>query len=476
MALHFATDDLICATATAPAGGQRAIVRVAGPDIALCLEKCFTPSSAENQIPLQLAKTDGPRVIEGRMRLVGSARTLPCDFYYWPDQRSYTRSPMAEIHMIGSPPLVEAVLETLCECGARLAEPGEFTLRAFLGGRIDLTQAEAVLGVIEARGEQQLDVALRQLAGGLTGPLTDLREQLLEALAHLEAGLDFVEEDIEFISREVLLDQLDNAATQIAALAGQMQSRAESAPTVRAVLYGNPNVGKSSLFNALVKRDHAIVSETAGTTRDYLTATIEVNGVACELIDTAGWEAPKAADSIATAAQAKTTEQQQAAEVRLICLDSSRQINDCEIEMLCDNFDRESSVVVLTKCDLPRQSDLSSALSRQKEKQFDMPTVETSSATGTGLDTLSNVLSKIVTEATPADSAVVATTAARCRESLRQAAQFLNLARSAATDAIGEELVAAEIRAALNELGRVVGAVYTDDILDRIFSRFCIGK
>ena len=179
-----------------------------------------------------------------------------------------------------------------------MAEPGEFTLRAFLAGRLDLTQAEGVLGVIESRDRRELDVAVAQLAGGMGEPLVRLRDGLLELLAHLEAGLDFVEEDVEFITRNELRGKLVAAADQIQALDQRMAARGLLRDAVRVVLIGAPNVGKSSLFNALLKRSAALVSPVAGTTRDYLLGQLQFGGAILELVDTAGIDAATALEII----------------------------------------------------------------------------------------------------------------------------------------------------------------------------------
>ncbi len=446
-------DDTIAAVSSAPGGAARGIVRLSGPQVTSCLGTNFHPLAETDLITL-----GAPQVVEGIFRLPGGAE-LPAELYLWPGQRSYTRQPVAELHTFGSPPLLDAVLRAVCAAGARLAEPGEFTLRAFLAGQLDLTQAEAVLGVIDARSDAQLQTALAQLAGGLSSPLAALREQLLDLLAHLEAGLDFVEEDIEFIATHQLQSQLADAEQLVRRLTRQMESRGESATRLRVVLVGAPNAGKSSLFNVLAGDASALVSDSPGTTRDYLTARVELAGLDCELIDTAGAEPAKVEHSLAAAAQAMTRQQHQQAQVRLLCLDASRPLTAWEQDQLAAP---ESQLVVLTKTDLPRRTDL---LQRA---------VETSSRTGHGLDELRAAIAAFA--AAQEETGVVAGTAARCGESLRLAADTLATACALAEADSGEELVAAEIRFALEQLGKVVGAVYTDDVLDRIFSRFCIGK
>jgi len=452
-------DDTIAAVASPPGGGARAVVRASGPDAARCVERIFRADE-----PVELAAVGGARVIPGSLVWAEGAAPLPCDLYFWPTRRSYTGQPMAELHTFGSPPLVEAVLRRLCEAGGRLAEPGEFTLRAFLSGRIDLTQAEAVLGVVDAADPRQFDVALAQLAGGLAGPLHGLRDRLVELLAHLEAGFDFADEDLPFITRDELSGALAEAGDTVAALAGQMASRSEAGERVRVAIVGWPNTGKSRLFNALAGRAGALVSEHAGTTRDYLTAELDLDGAQCVLIDTAGIEpAPGGADvDVRRAAQADAHEQSRAADLRVLCLDATRPLNPWEREQLA--ADDAGRLVVLTKVDLSRRTD------------FVGRAIATSSVTGEGIGALRGRLRDAALALSASGGDVVPATAVRCGESLRRAAESLRRARAALGDDLGEELVAAEVRLALEKLANVVGAVYTEDILDRVFSRFCIGK
>jgi tRNA modification GTPase len=459
--MRVSLDDTICAIASAPGGAARGIVRISGLDTVAALKRCFAAAGG-----VELTGVKWPSAIPGELALSAPFAALPCELYLWPGRRSYTRQPSAELHTIGSPPLLEVVLQTVCAAGARLAEPGEFTLRAFLAGRLDLTQAEAVLGVIDAHSRRELDVALAQLAGGLATPLHAIRNQLLDLLAHLEAGLDFVEEDIEFISAAELDRQLAAAATAVHAAAEQMTARGETPDAWRVALAGWPNVGKSSLLNALAGEPAALVSDTPGTTRDYLRRRIAWDRFHVELLDTAG-VAPAAADAISAAAQSMSAEQVGKAHLVLLCLDASRPLNDWEREQLApltaDSQSVPPHLVVLTKADLPRCLDLP------------VPHVAVSSATGAGLDALRRRIEETIAE-NYQETAVVAGTAIRCRESLRLASESLARARQAAVAQIGEELVAAEIRTALDELGKVAGQVYTDDVLDRIFSRFCIGN
>ena len=285
-------DDTIVAIASAAGGAARGIVRLSGPDALEVVRKCFVPADPALELRALRAATVVTGIfVDGKPDASDAARLkLPCELYLWPTARSYTRQPMAEIHTFGSPPLMNIVVQTLCEHGARTANPGEFTLRAFLGGRIDLIEAEAVLGVIDAADRRQLEIALDHLAGGLSRPLMEVRGSLLDLLADLEAGLDFVEDDIRFVEQDELQARLAAAAERLDALSKQLAARSWNVGRPRVALVGAPNAGKSSLFNALATNATALVSEEAGTTRDYLTAIVNADGLEIELIDTAGIE------------------------------------------------------------------------------------------------------------------------------------------------------------------------------------------
>jgi len=499
----FPLDDTIAAIASAPGGAARGIVRLSGPKVLQCLRAVF--HSGDNR---ELETPALAQAIGGSLQVIGISAPLPCDLFFWPEGRSYTGQIAAELHTLGSPPLLEALLNSLCTAGARIAEPGEFTLRAFLSGRIDLTQAEAVLGVIDAADPRELQVAVAQLAGGLAGPLHRLREMLLELLAHLEAGFDFADEDLPFITAEDLQCRLDQAAENIARLAVQMESRGTPQAAIQAVLLGQPNTGKSSLFNTIIRKEQALVSDLPGTTRDYLVAELDFDGRKCQLIDTAGLYAESAEPAGGLkapdrAAQQTAAEQISRAHVRLLCLDATRPLDPWEQAELARSDDLHQ-IVVWTKMDaVPPDvasaglhGSLADSVSCEACNRLAIPT---SSITGEGLDLLRAELRRMALAVELTNGDVVASTAARCRQSFDRAGECLQNARNLACRykktvpfsptmpagrpenrdsprVTGEEFIAAEIRMALEELGKVVGAVYTDDVLDRIFSRFCVGK
>jgi len=443
-------DDTIVAISSPPGGALRGIVRLSGPEAAACVEAVFTPRDAG--VLRDLARAS---VLEGSVCLQPTSAWLPCALYLWPDGRSYTGQPVAEFHTLGSPPLLDALVAACCKAGARAARPGEFTLRAFLAGRLDLAQAEAVLGVIQADEPGELDAALGQLAGGLSTPLNRLRERLLELACQLEAGLDFADEDLDLLGPAELVETLADACRAVEALAEQLRGRRRAGPVARVALVGWTNAGKSSLFNALVRDAGALVSDVPGTTRDYLTAELDLDGVACVLIDTAGVEVSSGTATPTALARCGSPE------VEVLCLDGARAVNPWEREQLAR--DRSGRIVVRTKADLGRAG-------------LALPeALDTSSATGQGVAALRGRLRKAVLGASGSRD-VVPATAARSGEALREAAAALGRALAQATRGAGDELVAADVRLALARLGEITGAVYTDDVLDRVFSRFCLGK
>ncbi|MEM8681766.1 MAG: GTPase, partial [Planctomycetota bacterium] len=375
---------------------------------------------------------------------------------------SYTRQPTAELHTVGCPPLLERILANLQTGGARLARPGEFTLRAVLGGRIDLAKAEAVLGAIDARDEREFEVALRQMAGGLSTKIHALRDELLDLSADLEAGLDFVDEDIQFVSFAELTERLTRVNASLQSLLDQMGQRRLTTHRPRVVICGAPNVGKSTLFNAMGDDRQALTANEPGTTRDYLLKTTEVGGQPVELVDTAGL-AVSAVSEIDALAQQQTRDLIQQAQLILLCIDRSRPLQTYDQQLLTETAS-QTRLLVLTKADLPVGCEIA-----------DRPgAIALSVLEPTGLTSLRLQIARVLGEGRPRD--VVSSTAVRAAESLQLTHDCLRRAAALAAAEESEELIAAELRVALDALGLVVGVVVTDDLLDRIFSRFCIGK
>ena len=434
-------DDTIVALASAPGPGARAVIRLTGPNARQVVGTVFDPMPT------------GRALAHGNLRLPGLHSPLPAFVLSMPGPKSYTGQDSVEIHTISSPPLIDLLISTLLDAGARAARPGEFTMRAFLAGKKDLTQAEAVLAVIEADTDDELKQALAQLAGGVTRPLHGLRDDLLNLLADVEAGLDFTDEDVQFADKRDVLLRLGAGLAHLTNLRKQLDDRSVSGRPFRVALVGEPNAGKSSLFNALAGVPAAIVSPVPGTTRDYVTRTVTLQGTNVVLIDTAGRQ--EANDTIEEQAQRLGREQAQRADLVLWCV-PAREWR--ALQRQPPDVNPARAVTVITKADLATVT-------------TDLPI--TSAKTGRGTAELRRLLSD---RAKGARAAALAPSLSRCRHHVEKAMAHLRNAHHAALFDEPAELFALELRLALDQIGEMVGAIYTDDLLDRIFSRFCIGK
>ncbi len=449
--------DTIVAIASPTSPAPRGIVRLAGPELMAVLGRLGVDGGGDKRARRFEANVD-----------VGSPLGLvDVSVMLWPTTRSYTGQPSAELHTFGSLPVLTAVVEAACRAGARAARPGEFTMRAFLAGRLDLTQAEAVLGVIEAEKRGSLDHALRQLAGNLSRPLELARSTVLDLLADVEAGLDFVDEDIEFISDEALIERLSEIHAQLDATWQVMQSRGGGSARAIVALRGEPNAGKSCLINWLAGKEVAIVADLPGTTRDAVTVDVNFEGKLVTLIDTAGME--RAETEVSRQSQHQARRAGAEANVRLWCVDCSRDDFElaCESAVAAAKADHRESAIdlwIATKADL------------RTVAGDDAKWIACSSATGLGMDAVVQAISQALWQQDAEEIGSVVGTAARCRQSLDHARSAVATAIQLTENRGGHEFVSAELRVVAESLGEVTGAVYTDDILDRVFGRFCIGK
>ncbi|AWM42224.1 tRNA uridine-5-carboxymethylaminomethyl(34) synthesis GTPase MnmE [Gemmata obscuriglobus] len=439
--------DTIVALSSAPDPGARAIVRVSGPNARAVVARVF----AAEPLP---TSPGSRRFVRGVLRLSGVSSPLPAVLYFFAGPKSYTGQDLAELHLVGSPPLVERLISDLLSAGARPARPGEFTMRAFLAGKKDLPQAEAVQAVIEAGTDSDLSAALEQLAGGVSRPLDALRDDLLNLLADVEAALDFADEDIEFVTQAATVARVRGAVEHLEMVRKQLDARTLSGRSVRVALVGLPNAGKSSLFNALAS-GAALVSPVAGTTRDYLTKPLALAGVPVELVDTAGWL--DATDTIEEQAQRLGAEQATRADVIVWC-DESGAFGA-----------RDKTHLRATGAELLKvrtKSDLTSEVSEGQS-------LACSVIAPGGLDLL---LAALVDAATSLTRSALAPSQSRCRGHVLACLEHLWEAETLAARGEHPELLALALRGALEPLGEMTGAIYTNDLLDRIFSRFCIGK
>lgn len=493
--MKFDLQQTIVAVGSGVAPGRRAIVRLSGHQTRPLLERLLGKS-----IQASAATT-----LQGSADLGWAGRRIELTVLYWPDERSYTGEPCAELHVLGSLPIVESLVEQLVSLGAVPAERGEFTLRSFLAGKLDLAQAEAVLGVIEAETADDLTQALQQLGGNLSKPVRRLRDSLVELTAHLEAGLDFVEEDIEFISAAELTAGLQRIAEELASIAQQLRSRGARTRDAAIVLVGLPNSGKSSLLNALVGSQRAIVSPHAGTTRDAVTARIALDGLSVEVTDTAGVEELRE-QSPRGLAQDVLRERLQRADLAVLCVDLHQPPAAEWLEMQQAHLQSvvPSVLWVGTKADLAAATQVaqstalavdatSSVIQGGAQRSVRQPlrteaaersaelakrcAVTVSVHDSESIERLRSRIAQAVHDARGLlHSHAMHATATRCRGALELAHAAIERAIGLVVRNAGEELVASELRIAIDDLSSIIGEVHSEDILGEIFGRFCIGK
>ena len=447
----FSTDDTIVAIATPSGRGGIGVVRISGSSAADIAGSLLRLSSVLQPRHATFARTDADQVVAT----------------YFPAPHSYTGEHVVEISAHGSPIVLRSIVKRALEAGARLAEPGEFTLRAFLNGRIDLVQAEAVADLIDAVTPLQARAAFDQLEGTLTDRIAGIDRELFDLIARLEASLDFPDEGYHFVEAGEASAALRRVERSIADLLCDARRGRLIREGARVAIVGKPNVGKSSLFNAMLQAARAIVTAVPGTTRDLLAETADIDGLKLELVDTAGvcdTDDEVESEGVLRARQAWTT-----ADLVLVVLDRSRPLDDIDFQLLRDIADRPR-LIAANKSDLPPQ---------WRAEDIALPMWIVSSKTGEGMDELrSGIRTALEGDGTPPrDTAAV--TNVRHAALLERAAAALQRAREA-LDApegpVAEEFVLTDLQEARAALEEVTGKRTSDDLLRHIFSRFCVGK
>ncbi len=377
-------------------------------------------------------------------------------FYAAP--RSYSGEDLVEISCHGSPVVLRFCVERACSFGARLAEPGEFTLRAFINGRIDLPQAEAVRDLIESTTLYQARVAAQQAEGSVSRRIQPVKEKLLELIALLEAGIDFAEDDISVAPADEILGRLDPIEQAIRKLISTFDYGKLVHSGITLAIVGRPNVGKSSLFNRLLEQDRAIVTEIAGTTRDLVSEVAAIDGIPIKFIDTAGIRAGQ--DRIESLGIERSYQAMTDADVTLAVLDLSQPIHADDLALIDRAKKQGRYILVGNKSDLPRVSD--------PPEEF----IAVSAVTGEGIDRLRERIAPAASH--EQESGFI--TSIRHEQLLRESLEALEQSRKATELGIPHEMLLLDLYAALRPIDAITGATTADDILNRIFSTFCIGK
>ncbi len=460
--------DTIAAIATALGESALSVIRISGDETFDILERVFRKGKEKKSITkhelIPRKATYGFIVDPETEEIVDEVILIP---YRAP--QSYTTEDMAEIMGHGGTISPIRILKTLIKAGARLAEPGEFTKRAFLGGRIDLTEAEAVLDVIHSATEKAHKSALAQLSGELKRKMQKLNDELKELLMLVEASIDFPEEDIEFIDYEEMKKRIEKVISQIEDLiisAEEGKIIREGVPTI---IVGKPNVGKSSLLNALLMEERAIVTEIPGTTRDTIEERINIKGIALNIIDTAGIRETE--DVVEKIGVERSIKKLKEAKLVLFVVDASAPLdkNDLYIAQLLKK-EGKTTIIVENKIDLGIKADVNKLSSILPEAQR----VKVSAKTKWGLDDLKEkILSTLNIQE---DSQKEVYINERHKEVLIRAREALKRCVTTIENGLSNEFIAIDLKEALNRLGEITGETTTDDILNMIFDRFCIGK
>jgi tRNA modification GTPase len=461
------TNDTIAAVSTPFGEGGIGIVRLSGSDAVRIVDRLF---SSRRHKPLR--DIPSHRIIHGYIS--DPATGLNIDEVLVSVMRSpltYTREDVVEINCHGGMAPVRKILEIVLGEGARLAEPGEFTRRAFLNGRIDLSQAEAVLDLIQSRTDESRKIAVAQLEGGLSQKIAALRERLSDICAQSEASIDFPEDEIELSSLQDMLRSMEAVVSELRNLATTYDEARFFRDGLMTAIVGRPNVGKSSLLNSLVRKDRAIVTEFPGTTRDVIEDYLNIKGLPLRIMDTAGIRDVN--DVTEREGVRRSLVSIEHADLVLALFDSSEPLMRDDFEVM-EKIRDKNALIVLNKSDLPALFD-ADALNTQR--QFpSLPVIKISALRGDGIEDLKKLIFSSCLKNWNESREGIVVTNIRHKRSIDLALESLSRAIAALRENQPAEIVAFEIRDSLDRLGEIAGTVTSEDILNRIFSEFCIGK
>jgi tRNA modification GTPase len=465
--------DTIAAISTPPGRGGIGIVRLSGPHAASIAGRLVSLRQPLEHARARLADVldedsagEGARIDEAVVTLFGAPN-------------SYTSDDLVEIAAHGSPVVLELLLGRALRLGARLAEPGEFTQRAFLSGKIDLTQAEAVRDLIAAQTLTQARLAASQMGGALSRRVEPVKRALVELVALLEAGIDFAEDDIDVTPQSEIARRISELTPPLAALEASFARGRIVHDGLTLAIVGRPNAGKSSLFNRLVERDRAIVAATPGTTRDTVAERISLDGIPLELVDTAGLR--EAAEEVEQLGIARSREALADAALVVVVLDATEPLNDEERRLLAA-IESRPVIVTVNKCDLieaghalPDYAEMlgTSTIPRSGRKEWD-PALATSALTGEGIPALRERILSLATGGAAAEPGML--TSMRHQQAIAAALAALADAAQSNAASIPHEMILLDLYRALGALDSLTGQTTPDDILNLIFSTFCIGK
>ena len=455
-------EDTIAAIATAPGEGGIGIIRISGENSKSVLEKIFKPA---NPASLENRKMAYGNIVDPTTEKI--VDEVLC--VYMKSPKTYTMEDVVEINCHGGMVPLRKTLELVLSNGARIAEPGEFTKRAFLNGRLDLSQAEAVIDLIKAKTDRTFDVALNQLEGVFSGTIKEIRKKLVDILVSLTVNIDYPDEDIEQITYEKLGLDLSNVLDDIEKLLSSADTGRIIREGLAVSIIGKPNVGKSSLMNSLLKETRAIVTEIPGTTRDTIEENISIKGIPVKLTDTAGIR--ETSDVIEKIGIEKSKESFNQADLVIFILDSSRELEDEDLEIM-DLINPEKTIILLNKIDLIQKIKKEEIL----EKMPGVTLIETSMAKRMGIDEIEKKIVDLVYGGKISQNNNVMVTNVRHKDILEKSRQSISDAINMINLHEALEFIEIDVNSAYESLGEIIGETVQDDIINEVFARFCLGK
>jgi len=454
--------DTICAQSTPPGRSGIAVVRMSGPQSREIFSGIFRAKHSREDLPSR-------RALLGHILDPHSgAKIDQAVGVFFPSPHSYTGEDMAEFSLHGNPVLIAALLDCLCRMGARLGEPGEFTMRAFLHGKMDLTQAEAVNDIISATTLYQAQTAERQRSGELARQMQSVRERLVDAIVNLESAVEFAESELPVASRASLIEKLDRIGQELREWISSYRRGRIVRDGFSLAVIGRPNVGKSSVFNALLAQNRSIVTEVPGTTRDLVCEDMNLGGIPFRLLDTAGIR--QSTDRIEKLGIDRSIQAMADANAILLVIDASRMQSRHDWN-LKEKLGDWSCIVAMNKSDLPARW----SPEQKREYAGKWPMIEVSAKTGYGVEELRSAILDGLAGSSRNPEGILITNLRHCRN-LEETEKSLGKGAAALREGISEEFALVDLHAGLRKLGEITGETHVEDILTEIFSRFCIGK
>ncbi len=451
--------NTIAAISTAPGIGGIGIIRMSGEDCFKVLEKIFKPKSDSE--------------IKGYTIKYGNILTLTGEIVdevlvsYFKAPKSYTTENMCEINSHGGLVILNEILELCLKNGAEIAEAGEFTKRAFLNGRIDLSQAEAVIDIINAKTDKEAKMSLRQLKGNLSTEITEIRKTIISLLADIEATIDYPEYDIEEVTNKKILESLVEVEKKINIMEKSFENGKIIRDGIKTAIIGRPNAGKSSLLNVILKEERAIVTDIEGTTRDTIEEYIQIDGIPLKIIDTAGIR--NANNEVEKIGVKKAIEIAKDSDIVIAIFDITRDFTE-EDEEILKLVQEKNAIIVLNKIDL------SGKINLENLKKINKPIVKISTKTKEGIEELYNKISEIYSLKNIANNGELIVSNNRHKQLIRNAKANLEIAKQTIIDKMPIDIISGNLKEIIEELGKITGETVTEDVINEIFSKFCLGK